>query len=247
MIRLRRRPLRHSDQAELQVWQRRLDGVLPFDQRIGTTWTAFSRTELRGRVNRWVRYQSLRRCIYRERSECETIDHYYPKMQFPDRAFDWTNFGGSCWNCNRYKGQPPLFQNGQPKIINPLNEDPAELLYFDPNTRFISPAPHLDEGSDAFIRADYTITMLKLNERGLPKERRIVAADLRRALRLYFETGGHPAVEEAILALLREQSALRAVLRGVMANPALRDKLLVGYRLERSKRVRRFLQAIAWL
>ncbi|HEY3368272.1 MAG TPA: hypothetical protein VGK74_24735 [Symbiobacteriaceae bacterium] len=250
MIKRRRRPLRTRDRAALEVWQRGLNEVPPYDKRIGDAWNAFTVGKgkpLRQRINRALQYQCVSRCVYCERSEFETIDHYRPKQQFPATAFAWPNFNGACWTCNRDKSQPLLFHHDRPMIINPMDEDPAAFFYIDPKNGFMAAALHLAEGTDDYIRADYTISKLKLNERGLPKERRLAADNLRQALKFYELTRGHRKAEEALLVACRERNALRAIVRQVMTNPDPQDKPLVDYCLQHSHRVKTFLQAIQWL
>lgn len=248
MIKLRRRPLRTRDRTLLEVWQRRLDGVPPYDRRIGDAWSTFTdKSPLRQRIARWLTYQCISRCVYCEHDGFETIDHYYPKKQFPAATFAWWNFSATCWTCNRNKGQPLEFHHSQPMIINPLDEVPAEFFYFDPQSGFILPALQLDKASDEYVRAEYTIVKLKLNERGLPKKRKLAADDLRRALKTYKSTAGNRAAEKALMAAFRECNELRAILHEIMTNPPPADKPLVDYCLQNSPRVLTFLQAIGWL
>lgn len=247
MIKLRRRPLRSRDLTALQGWQRQLDGVAPYDKRIGTLWEEFTAKPLRKRIWSTLEYQCVCRCVYCEQSAMETIDHFAPKKQFPGTAFAWENFNGACWVCNGSKGQPLVFQNGRPKLINPMDEDPARFFHVDPRNGWMTPALHLQETDDDYIRADYTIIKLKLNERGLPKQRTVAAANLRRALTTYLDTDGNRSAEKALLVVFRESNALRAVVRQMMTDPDPPDKPLVNYCLENSPKVRIFLQAIGWL
>ena len=59
------------------------------------------------------------------------IEHFFPKSQYPDLTFEWTNLLLSCDRCNdaNHKGtQFPLDTTGNPLLIDPTDEaiDPRE-------------------------------------------------------------------------------------------------------------------------
>ena len=58
------------------------------------------------------------------------IEHYRPKSQFPDLAFDWENWLLSCGRCNDSKWAHFPECDGEPCLINPTTEDPAEHVEF---------------------------------------------------------------------------------------------------------------------
>jgi uncharacterized protein (TIGR02646 family) len=63
------------------------------------------------------------------------IEHFFPKSQYPDLTFEWTNLLLSCDRCNDagHKGtQFPLDDNGNPLLIDPTDgvTDPNKHLEF---------------------------------------------------------------------------------------------------------------------
>ena len=76
------------------------------------------------------------RCMYCEDNQGTHIDHFYPKSQYPCRAFEWENFLLACESCNsNYKrNQFPLDPNGTPLLIDPTREEPREHLLLSPTT-----------------------------------------------------------------------------------------------------------------
>lgn len=106
MIHVARQNLSPQDVVELATWQARVAGCPPYNLLIKTEWRRFSRQPVRVRVFDALGQQSEDKCIYCERNEVQTIDHYRPKLQFPATVFDWNNFNGACWTCNGNKGEP---------------------------------------------------------------------------------------------------------------------------------------------
>jgi uncharacterized protein (TIGR02646 family) len=76
------------------------------------------------------------RCMYCEDNEGTDIEHFYPRASYTERAFLWNNYLLACSNCNsNYKrNQFPLDLAGQPIMIDPTLDDPAEHLSFTPTT-----------------------------------------------------------------------------------------------------------------
>lgn len=61
------------------------------------------------------------------------IEHFRPKSLFPQLCFEWTNLLLACEICNgtEFKGDNfPLEEDGG-LLINPVDEDPASLFYFE--------------------------------------------------------------------------------------------------------------------
>jgi len=58
------------------------------------------------------------------------IEHYRPKQKFPDLAFEWDNWLLSCGRCNETKWTHFPDCDGQPCLIDPANEDPAQHIEF---------------------------------------------------------------------------------------------------------------------
>ncbi|ATB43326.1 hypothetical protein CYFUS_008806 [Cystobacter fuscus] len=76
------------------------------------------------------------RCMYCEDSRGTDIDHFWPKADFPDRAFEWTNYLWACSHCNsnQKRDQFPRDSSGNPELINPTVEDPSHHLVLSPST-----------------------------------------------------------------------------------------------------------------
>ena len=123
-------------------------------------------------------------CGYCEDSEASEIDHFYPKRFYPQFTFDWDNFLYSCSICNRAKSDrfsifvkesqerldlhkrilsesPPI--DGNPLLINPRFENPLDLIFLDLSNEFrLTPFADNEESID-WVRANYTIELLRLN------------------------------------------------------------------------------------
>lgn len=77
----------------------------------------------------------LDRCMYCENSEGTDIEHFYPKSNYPERAYDWDNYLLACSGCNsNYKRDEFPVEGGRPLLIDPTKQDPAEYLEFSPST-----------------------------------------------------------------------------------------------------------------
>lgn len=133
-----------------------------------------------------------RRCHYCEDSAADEIEHIWPKKFYPDRVFCWNNYLYACGPCNgsskrdqfavfdvncervdlvRRKNDPVVPPPaGDPIFIDPRREDPMDYLDLDLGTGMF--VPRSPEGSNAYLRADYTIRVLKLNERDYLKHAR---------------------------------------------------------------------------
>jgi uncharacterized protein (TIGR02646 family) len=78
----------------------------------------------------------IERCMYCEDSAATSIDHFWPKGDYPERAFDWLNYLLACSVCNSNfkRNQFPLDDLGEPQLLNPTAEDPLDHLNFTPTT-----------------------------------------------------------------------------------------------------------------
>lgn len=125
------------------------------------------------------------RCVYCEDSLADEIEHMRPKDLFPGQAYDWANYVLACGPCNgpknnhfavlssdltliditRKRGAPVVPPaTGLHALIDPRTEDPLHLLWLDFRTwRYV---PNTDDETSAdWKRADYTINVLRLNQR----------------------------------------------------------------------------------
>jgi uncharacterized protein (TIGR02646 family) len=74
------------------------------------------------------------RCMYCLDSHGTDIDHFWPKVPFPERMFSCPNLLLSCAECGRLKADTFPQVSGQPLLVNPTAEDPWQHLDFDPLT-----------------------------------------------------------------------------------------------------------------
>ncbi|HET7230722.1 MAG TPA: hypothetical protein VFJ16_12010 [Longimicrobium sp.] len=126
------------------------------------------------------------RCGYCEDSAADEVEHVRPKDLYPEVAFEWTNYLYACGPCNGPKNNrfavfsrgtgayvevtrrsrqpvvPP--EPGDPVLINPRLEDPLQYLEIDLLDTFYF-LPVADAGSPEHRRAEYTIEVLRLNDR----------------------------------------------------------------------------------
>lgn len=122
------------------------------------------------------------RCMYCEDSFGTDIDHFWPKADYPDRAFSWPNYLLACSFCNSNlkRNEFPLDAAGQPLLIDPTMDDPAAYLLFVPTTgEFASLGPKGTESIRVFGLNDDTVP------RQLPRGRRHALVDLVALLREY--------------------------------------------------------------
>ncbi len=126
----------------------------------------------------------IRRCNYCEDSAADEIEHVKPKDLYPEVAFVWSNFLYACGPCNGPKNNkfavfdtsgsaieisrkrtdpvvPPL--QGAEVFLNPRSENPLDFIQLDFLTFFFVPSRGLSDHDKE--RANYTIRILKLNER----------------------------------------------------------------------------------
>lgn len=139
------------------------------------------------------------RCCYCEDSMADEIEHIAPKIFFPQRTFEWENYLYACGPCNGPKSNRfPVFsrsnrailelahppsgpvppEDGDPLLLNPRIEDPTQwlMLSIDKDGRRLDFLPIAqDKFSEAYLRAAYTIQVLRLNERTKLGEARMEA------------------------------------------------------------------------
>ncbi|MBL8209943.1 MAG: hypothetical protein JNK87_04495 [Bryobacterales bacterium] len=135
-----------------------------------------------------------RRCMYCEDSMADEVEHHRPKDLYPGQVFSWNNYLYACGPCNspkqnkfaiidarqqridvaRKKGDPivpPI--PGATALLDPRVDDPLDFLMLDiaGNTFLFVAIPGLPVVET--LRAEYTIELLKLNDRDpLPRARR---------------------------------------------------------------------------
>lgn len=167
--------------------QERLDEPAAL-QHEATTWTeGWVRQQAEGKAWRWpvrdkqplnqillptLRKQTSSHCSFCDgfpvaSLSIETIEHFFPKSSFPERAFDWRNLFYSCTRCQAAKKE-----RFDPKILKPDESDYDFSRYFicDYTTGRIEPNPSATLEDQQ--RAETTIHHYKLNDAFLPDERR---------------------------------------------------------------------------
>ena len=98
-----------------------------------------------------------------------TIDHFRPKSQFPDQAFQWPNLFPSCERCQGQNGKADNWHND---LLKPDATDYTFERYFryDPSSGRLEPDP--EAPAEDQTRAKTTIDLLGLNSGSRPKSRK---------------------------------------------------------------------------
>jgi hypothetical protein len=190
----------HPDQSvldELQTYQNQIVGTFSEKQTLAKS-KFKSRNKKGNRVFDNIKEKltlmcsGARRCAYCEDAPADEVEHFFPKILYPDKCFDWNNYLYACGPCNGPKSsqfaifeeitgiltildatEPPL--NGQPVLINPRLENGMDFCRLNLHTfdfEIIEPV-----GTKDYIRADYTFnTVLRLNTQREPlREAREIA------------------------------------------------------------------------
>ncbi|MBZ4413732.1 hypothetical protein VZQ01_27130 [Myxococcus faecalis] len=149
----------------------------------------------------------IQRCMYCEDSLGTDIEHFWPKSQHPERAFDWLNFLLACSYCNSNakRSQFPLDANGAPLLIDPTAEDPAAYLQFVPETgSFVSSTP----------KGEKSIEVFGLDRQTLEQGRRNAWVTILALLEMYAQLkAAGDLVRTKILATVLRQHSFSAVLQ----------------------------------
>ncbi|HWI64965.1 MAG TPA: HNH endonuclease [Symbiobacteriaceae bacterium] len=189
--------------------------------------------------------QHQNRCVYCDTpGSATTIEHYYPKKQFPGLMFEWLNLTLACDACQRYKGQPLEFCGAWPLVLDPANETVEPFLYISPEDGRMMAALELQEGELAYKRATETIGRLRLNERWLPRLRLRVVLELRTALESFRRNPG-VETEAGILHMLSPEQPWGAVAWQLMTTPEGEFISLVEFCREHSEAVKRCVSRTA--
>ncbi|MCE7985690.1 MAG: TIGR02646 family protein [Caldilinea sp. CFX5] len=127
------------------------------------------------------------KCAYCETPDADELDHFWPKSPHhqngfrgtPHYMFAWDNLLLACHKCNGFscKGSRMAWDGENPRLLNPCVDEP--LHYFALNLSYDSDvtaghvAPRQDLSPTKQVRAEYTLRLLKLNERRLLVEGRL--------------------------------------------------------------------------
>ncbi len=175
------------------------------------------------------------RCCYCELSQPDEVEHVRPKDWFPESVFAWSNYTYSCGPCNGPKNnQFAVFKRGSrvptrlvrerdaavepppagsPVLIDPRAENAFDFMELDLAETFLF-VPTAEEGTREFARAEYTIEILRLNERDvLPRARRSAFYAFRALLRevASMKSAGDPLSEIEVRRSVLQQSPHPAV------------------------------------
>ena len=178
---------------ELRVYQKEVNRYRTYARRVAAAKSQFRRRNVKRNATFGSVHESLvlmcrgaQRCMYCEDSAADEVEHYRPKDLYPELVFAWGNYLYSCGPCNAPKRsffaifadpngdvvelartpKQKILQpaDGHPLLIDPRNEDPLTLLRLDILDTFLFHEAH-EEGTHDYIRANYTIRVLHLNDR----------------------------------------------------------------------------------
>ena len=147
------------------------------------------------------------RCMFCEDSRGTDIDHFWPKVPFPERTFVWDNLLWVCAGCNRKKGTRFLLDDdGKPLLIDPTADDPWDHLYFDADTGMIVACVHPDTGMND-PKGEHTTDprVLPLNIEAITDSRRRTYRCLCRAVRRYLDVAARSASSDQAEAELLDE------------------------------------------
>lgn len=104
------------------------------------------------------------RCMYCLDSHACDVEHFFPKANFPERAFVWRNLLLCCTECGRLKGRQFPVAKGEPLLIDPTAEDPWRYLEFDPDTGVLTARFDI-QANDWSLKGAKTVEVLQLDRR----------------------------------------------------------------------------------
>ncbi len=216
----------------LAEYQRDVDAQDTYRERVSRAKTRFSRynrktnaTFAAVRAKLAEMCGGTRRCMYCEDSVADEVEHFRPKDLYPDVVFAWRNYLYACGPCNGGKNNrfsvveagtgelvdvtrrrgarvtPP--REGAAALIDPRRENPLDFIILDLQDTFEF-TPLADAGTVEFRRADYTIEVLRLNERDYVREARknaMVSYEAR--LARYVELRNGDALEHDVVQVKR--------------------------------------------
>jgi uncharacterized protein (TIGR02646 family) len=141
-------------------------------------WAAFRKSRRSDPVLKALRRAAgfADRCMYCGDSQGADVEHYWPKEDYPDSTFRWTNLLLVCTVCNRKKlNRGPECDTGQ--ILDPSRVDPWARVIFVPETGRIEPRFLSSTARD--VDAECTLRILNhLNDEVLLERRRSEYSDV---------------------------------------------------------------------
>lgn len=209
MIQLPDLSLPSVTQAQLEKWQQTINAISVYADRVekGKQLSSLY-NKVQNSTFKQVREvltetcSGARRCAYCEDSVADEVEHIKPKDLYPESVFVWRNYLYACGPCNGPKNnQFAVFSSatkkftnvtrgrnapvvepeaGEPVLINPRIENPLNFLQLDLVDTFYF-LPHFGLDTKNRERAEYTIKILRLNDRDYLVEARKEAFNSYRA------------------------------------------------------------------
>jgi hypothetical protein len=199
--------LENDIKEALDKKQKTIDDLSTFiekSNKAGKAWDSKGSPEIFKRIRKHLitLCVSVEVCNYCESNEANDIEHILPKKLFPHLTFLWTNYLLACPNCNsKFKqDQFAIFEpldseevtefvsrqkvETQPAtedyvFIHPHLENPMDFLRLELNTCIFDIHPDFieNESSRGFKKGEYTLRILKLNDRSSLVKGRKAARD----------------------------------------------------------------------
>jgi len=220
MRRLQRLPLSPETLQFLQERTRVVASAANPKAEVDRLWklqTAKAFQEIRASLRRMA--SGLERCMYCEDSEGTDIEHFWPKLSYPERAFDWYNYLFACSRCNSNfkRSRFPLDDARRPLLLNPTEEEPLDHLSFLTTTGEYAPRTPKGESS---------VDVFGLNRTTLPIGRWRAWASLLHLLPRYaqLKSAGRDADAKEIVEIFRTSpfSGVLAAFLRIAAGPSAR-------------------------
>lgn len=220
-------------EEQLNTWQKEVDAGPDYSSRIDLAKRLFKQRNIRANATFRVVRQHLsqmcsgaRRCAYCEDSVADEVEHMRPKDLYPGEVFSWCNYVYACGPCNGPKRNqysvilagPPLqlvdvgrkFDDdvtepieGTHSLIDPRIENPFDFMQLDLIDTFLFVETHAP-GTTEYLRAEYTIKVLGLNDRDyLPKAREEAYGSYHARLEQYANAAESGAAQNKLLRLKR--------------------------------------------
>jgi uncharacterized protein (TIGR02646 family) len=220
MRKLKRLPLSPETLQFLQERTQTVAGAAEPKAEVDRLWklqTAKAFAEIRATLRKMA--SGLERCMYCEDSAGNDIEHFWPKSEYPERAFDWHNYLFACSPCNSNfkRTRFPLDDASQPLLINPTEEEPLDHLHFLTRTGEYSPQTPKGEAS---------VDVFGLNRTTLQIGRWRAWASLRHLLPVYVQrkAAGRDEDAEEIVQIFRTSpfSGVLAAFLRIASGPSAR-------------------------
>jgi uncharacterized protein (TIGR02646 family) len=177
------------------------------------------------------------RCHYCEDSKADEVEHLLPKDVYPDLCYKWEKYLYSCGGCNRDKSnhcavivngnklvdltpskkkknppprlRPDLFPSSVVAMIDPVLENPLDFFLLDIQMGTFELSVLHNEGTVKYIRAKYTLDVLKLDQKPFLRQARENAyGNYKRRLQTYIakrDTNARPTALNRMITELQTE------------------------------------------